>query len=196
MRIRRLMLSLPVSASRIRWREEVCAGIERQEFRGKLSQHVVGDDEQGLARQTQPLQFHRGGHHRVSFPRTYDVCQQAVRRLQDAPDGGALVRMQNDGRAGAGQREVIAVEAAQTHMVELVVVFADQPLAPIVVAPNPLLEALLDLLLLVAGSFGGRAVDDIAVALRIAVIDRRHAQIERVFEQFQCAAAVGGGPNR
>jgi hypothetical protein len=50
---------------------------------------------------------------------------------------------------------VIAVEGAEPGVVELIVVFADEPFAALVVLPEPVLEALFEFLLLVAGGFGG-----------------------------------------
>ena len=53
-----------------------------------------------------------------------------------------------------------AVEDAQPDAVELVVVFAAEALAALVVFPDPRFEALFDLLQLVARRFGFLHVDD------------------------------------
>jgi len=66
---------------------------------------------------------------------------------------------------------MIPVEGTQANVVELVVVFAGEAFPALVVLPDPLLEALLDFLLLVAGGLGGRGVNDIAVAVRVVIID-------------------------
>jgi hypothetical protein len=49
---------------------------------------------------------------------------------------------------------MVAVERLEPDVVEVVVVLPHQPLAPVVILPNPFLEPLLDLLLLLACAFG------------------------------------------
>ena len=71
--------------------QNVSAGIESQQFRGKLAEHVVWNAEQGLARQPQSFQFHCGRNHRVGLARADDVGQQTIWRLQSPPYGCALV---------------------------------------------------------------------------------------------------------
>ena len=58
---------------------------------------------------------------------------------------------------------MFAVEGAEPDIVELVIVFADQPFAAGVLLPEPILEAVLDFLLLVAGRFCRRAIDHVAI---------------------------------
>src|SRR5581483_3400824 len=123
--------------------------------------------------------------------RANHVGEQAVGSLENAPDGGSLVWMQSDRGAGSGQTKMIAVESAEAHVVEFVIVFAGQTFPPVIVLPDPLFETLLDFFLLVAGRFGGGRVDDSDVGFGIVVIDRGSAEIERVLQQFEGAAAVG-----
>ena len=92
--------------------EDVCARIQHEQFGRKLAEHVVGHGEHRLARQSQPLQLHRGGDHRVGLARADDMAEQRVGRLQNAPDAGLLMRMQLNSPAGARQRQVFAVERA------------------------------------------------------------------------------------
>ena len=40
--------------------QDVRARIQHEQFAGELAEHVVGHGEHGLARQSQPFQFHRG----------------------------------------------------------------------------------------------------------------------------------------
>ena len=171
--------------------EDVRAGIERQQFGGELAEHVVGHGEQGLPGQAQAFQLHRCRDHGVGLAGADDVCEQAIGGLQDAPDGGALVRVQNDGGAGARQPEMVAVEGAEADVVELVVVCAREALAALIVLPDPLLEPFLDFLLLVARRFGRGTVDHIAVGVRVMIINGGGAQVEGVFEQFDRTATVG-----
>ena len=171
--------------------EDVRAGIEGEQFRRELAQHVVGNGKEGFAGQPKAFQFHRRGDHRVGLPGANHMGQQAVGGLEDAPDAGPLVWMQGDGGTGARQTEVIAVEGAQADVVELVVVFAGEAFPALVVLPDPLLEAVLDFLLLVACGLGGRGIDDIAFGGGVVIIDRGSAEIQGVVQQFERAAAVG-----
>ena len=68
------------------------------------------------------------------------MAEQRVIGLQDAPDAGFLVQMQLDGVACARQRQVSAVENSQPDGIEFLVVFMDEPFAPLVVLPNPFPE--------------------------------------------------------
>ncbi len=137
----------------------------------------------------EPLRLHRGGDHRVGFARADDVGQQRVRRLQNAPDAGLLVRVKLNRPARAGQRQVVAVERADARVIERVVVEAAKPFPPRVVRPDPFLEPFLDALLFFARGLGGLRVDDGFLVHR--VIDRGRFEIERVLNQFERRVTVG-----
>jgi hypothetical protein len=62
-----------------------------------------GTANSGLRARPEPLQFHRGGDHREGLARADDVGEQRVRRLQDAPDTGLLMRLQLISLACTGQ---------------------------------------------------------------------------------------------
>ena len=143
-------------------------------------------------------------HSRVKYPRcgiilerhnpgAYDVRQEAIGCLQNAPHGRALVRMQPDGGAGAGEHEMVTVEGAQPDIVELIVIDAHQARAAGIVLPDPLLEALMDLLLLIPGGFGGRGIDDVAVSVRVMVIDRGFPGFELADGTVEGALKAGIG---
>ena len=76
------------------------------------------------------------------------------------------------------------IKDAQADAVELVVVFAAQPLAALVVLPNPAFEALLDLVHLVPRAFGLLRIDNPRVGLRIGVIHGRRFEIQCVLNQL------------
>ena len=103
-------------------------GYKHEEFSGELTEHVVGDDKHRFAGEAEPLQLHRGGDHRVGFSRPNDMGEQRVGCLQDAPDSGLLVSVELNCPAGAGQRQVVAVESANARVIERVVVQAAEPL--------------------------------------------------------------------
>ena len=85
---------------------------------------------------------------------------------------------------------MVAIESAQTDVVEIVIILPKESLPTFIVVPNPCLEALLDLLLFIAGGFCCRHIDDITVSAVVMVIDRGSAEIQGVIQQFQCAAPV------
>jgi len=101
-----------------------------------------------------------------------------------------LMGPQSYGRTGAGQNQVIAVKGPQTDTVELVVVFADEPFASVVVLPNPVGKPFLDFLLLVAGSLGGRTVDDELVVIGFVVHCRR-PEIEGILDEVERRITIG-----
>ena len=168
--------------------QDVRTRIQRQQLGGKLTEHVIGDDKQRLAGNTEPSRLHRGGGHRVGFACANDVGQQRVRRLQNAPDPGLLMRVKLNCAARAGQRQMVAVERADARVIERVVVEAAKPFPARVVGPNPFLELFLDALLFFASGLGRLRVDDGFLVHR--VIDRGRFKIERVFNQFQRRVTV------
>ena len=88
--------------------------------------------------------------------------EQTVRRLQNPPHRRLLVPVQRDRGTRSRQGEMIAVKGAEPDVVELIIVFADKPFAAFVVAPDPFLEAIFYLLLLVAHRFGRGTVHHVA----------------------------------
>ena len=99
------------------------------------------------------------------------------------------MRVKLNGRAGARQRQVIAVERANARVIERVVVKAAKPFPPSIIRPNPFLEPFLDALLLFPRGLGGLRVDDGFFVHR--VIDGGRFEIERVLDQFEAGVAVG-----
>ena len=150
---------------------------------------MIRHSEEGLARKAKPFQLHGGGYHRVGLPCSNDVCEQCVGRLQDAPHAGLLVRSQRDRLARAGQGEMIAIEGARSNVVEAVVVQPREPLAALVIRPNPGFEPLLDFLLLVTSAFGRLRVDD-RLLVAVEVVNRGCLEIQSVLNQIEGRGAV------
>ena len=105
------------------------------------------------------------------------MTEQRVGRLYDAPDTGLLVNVQLNGRPRARQRQVFAVERANSRMIDGVVVEAAEAFPTFVIRPDPFRKPLFDALLLLAGGLGGRGVDH-RFFVRIT-INRRCSEIQR-----------------
>ncbi len=71
--------------------QDVRALIKREQFGRELAEHVIGHGEHRFAGETKPLQFHRGGDHRVRLSGADDMSEQRVLTLEDAPDSGLLM---------------------------------------------------------------------------------------------------------
>ena len=140
--------------------EDVGARIQHEQFGGELAEHVIGNGEHGLARESQAFQLHRSGNHRVGLARTDDMAEQRIGRLQDAPNPRLLVMVKLNGRTRPRQRQVFAVKRADTRMIERVIVKAHEPFPPFIIRPDPFLEPFLDTLLFFPRGFGGLRVDD------------------------------------
>jgi hypothetical protein len=118
------------------------------------------------------------------------MAQQRAASLQDAPDRVFLVRSQVTvaqmlaNHAGKGQMR--AVERTQAQTVEAVVVVAGQPRGAFGVLPHPFAEAVLRLLLFLAGGDCLLLVDD-ARAVLAFVISGRRATVQGGLDQV-------GGP--
>ena len=168
--------------------------IELEKLRAPLLDQVIRHDEHRLLRKPQPPHFHRGGRHRPGLPRPDDMRQQRARRsarcARRRPSGARKVTVAQKLAAHAGKRQMRAVEAAQAQVVEAVVVVARQPCARRAVLPDPLPEAVFQLLLLLARGDGFLLVDDPRPVLQL-VIGRRRAAVERLLDQVRRAKPRG-----
>lgn len=101
------------------------------------------------------------------------------------------MRAQSDDWTGARQGEVGSVKSPDPYIVELLVVFGDQALAALVVLPNPLAKPFLDLLLLLAGGFRRRRIDNPLFGPGISVVNGRCPQIQGVFNEVDTSITRG-----
>src|SRR5450631_3656786 len=119
------------------------------------------------------------------------MAQEGVGGLQDTPNSSFLMRVEGYGRTGSRQGQMIAVKGPNADVVKLLIVLFNQPFPALIVLPNPLGETLLDLLLFLAGGFGGRRVDNSLIAvIGMRIVNCRSPQIKRIFDQ------VDGGITR
>jgi len=118
-----------------------------------------------------------------------------VARGNDAPDDALLVLVEADDIAGAGQRQVAAVEVPRHQIVEPVVVDARQPVSAVRVGPHPVGEGLFDPRELLFGGLGRLDVEHAALGtvLDDGVVDLRRRTIQRVVQK-QSGMAARGAP--
>ena len=72
--------------------------------------------------QAQPLFFHCGGNHFVSFTRANHMGQQGVVAVQDVGNGIALVRPQRDFRVHAEKLNVTSIIFARANTIKFFIV--------------------------------------------------------------------------
>ena len=115
---------------------------------------MVGDNEQALLAQAQPLALLRRRHHlpRLSCP--YHMGQQGIPAVEDVCNCVHLMGFQGDLRVHAHKIQVAPVILAGPGAVELYIIELCQLLPALGVFPYPVLERLLDKLLLALGDGG------------------------------------------
>ena len=173
--------------------EQVRRRVEPQELGAPLLDEVVRHHDHRLLGQADPLELHGRRRHLEGLARADDVGQERGRALERPPDGVLLVGLESDRRVRPGQRQVLAVGLPGAQVVHLLVVGADQARGALGVLPDPLLELLLDFLLLLAGGRGLRHVEDAPLALGIPdhVVDGGDAEVEGVGDQLVGVVARG-----
>ena len=173
--------------------------IELQELRAPLLDQVVGNNDHWLIRQAEAVQFHAGCRHLVGLARRRRNAPAACCRFGRAPDRVFLMRVEivvaQERAVHAREGQVRAVIGAQADIVEPVVVEPGKALRALLVLPYPFAEAVLELLLRLAGGNRLLLVDDARIFVDL-VINRRRSAIERVVDQVggkRPVRAVGRG---
>ena len=116
--------------------------VELEELAAELLEHVVGHDDGGLADQAEAAQLHRAHDHLGGLAGA-DLVEQADGGLvDDAGDGGDLVRAGLEAQRQAGQGQLGVVVGAQHDVVEPPVVGRGQLRWPGRVLPDPFGEPL------------------------------------------------------
>ena len=131
--------------------QNIGRGVELQILRRPLLRQVVGHHEQAFLAQPQPLALLGGSYHFKCFPCPHHMGQQGVPSVEDVGDGVHLMGPQGDLWVDAHKVQVAPVILTGPYAVEFVVVEPRQPLPPGRVFPYPVLERLLDKLLLALG---------------------------------------------
>ncbi len=171
--------------------EDAGGRVKLQEFAARLGKTVAWDDEDCLSYQAQSAFFHDGGGDRERLAAADRVRHVGRSRGDNAPDRPLLVVVEPDDVAGAGQRQVSAVEVTRHQVVEVVVVEPRQAVGAVGVGPNPLREGSLDLVEFLLGGFRGLRVEHapFAAVHDLDVVDLRSGAVERVMQQLAGVAA-------
>ena len=162
--------------------QNIGRGVELQILGRPLFCQVVGDDEQALLAQAQPLALLRRRHHFKGLARAHHMGQQGVPAVEDVGDGVHLMGPQGDLRVDAHKVQVAPIVLAGPYAVEFVVVEPCQPLPALGVLPNPVLERLLDKFLLALGNGRFFFVQDrnaVAMMVCFVIINTHIPQVQR-----------------
>ena len=158
---------------------------------------MVGNGEQALLTQAQPLAFHGSADHLEGLACAHFVCQQRITAVQHMGDGVLLMFPEGDFRIHAAESDMASVILTGPHGVELLVVELNQRLTALRIFPNPFLERILDGLLFLLGQGGFLLVQDMAFfAVRVlnGIIDPDIPEVQGFFQNLICAgtgSAVG-----
>ena len=156
--------------------EDSRARIERQELARGLRQAMAGNDQHRLGDQAEPALLHDSSRHGHRLAGADGMGEIGRARGDDAPDAALLVSVKNECARGARQLQMRAVEGARHDVVEAVVVDPRQPIGPVRIGPDPVLEGGLDLVQLLLRRLGIDDVEDatLAIAVLDGVEDLRH----------------------
>ena len=167
--------------------QNVRVGVELLEFGGPLLNQVVRHHQHGLFHHAGAAQFHDRANQRHGLAGADNVVGKGGGRLHHPPHKILLVFAQSDDVVGhlAGHLQVRAVIAAgHIGVVGLVIDFR-QPLPAVGVIPQPVLELLLDFVLLLLGRLGRL---DIGVAFAVCVLGRYPGNLVIGGQQHQLKA--------
>ena len=117
--------------------KDIGRGIELEPFRRPLLGDVVGNDDQRLGAQPQPLAFHCRRHHLIGLAGAHLMGKKGVSAVHDVRDGVDLVLPQGNLRVHTRKADMAPVILAGTDGVERLVVNAAQALTAVKIFPYP-----------------------------------------------------------
>ena len=117
--------------------KDIGRGIELEPFSRPLLGNVVGNDNQRLGTQTQPLALHGRRHHLIGLAGAHLMGKQRVPTVHDVRDGIDLVLSQGDLRVHTRKADMAPVILAGTDGIESLVVDAAQELPAVNIFPYP-----------------------------------------------------------
>ena len=131
--------------------KDIRGGIELKPFRRPLFGDVVGNDDQRLGTQPQPLALHGRRHHLIGLASAHLMRKQGVPTVHDVRNGVDLVLSQGDLRIHTRKADMAPVILSGTNGIKGFVVDAAQALTPVNIFPYPFDEFRLYQLLPILG---------------------------------------------
>ena len=128
--------------------KDIGRGIQAQKLRSGLLCQMVGNDENGLLAQAETLTLHGGGDHFEGLAGSHFMGEERVAAIKRMGDSAKLVGLELDRGIDAGEHDMASVVLTGADAVHLIVVLPHQLFPPLRVLPQPVLECLLDELLL------------------------------------------------
>ena len=174
--------------------EDICRGIQAQELGSPLLCQMVGHNEKGLLTQAKPLAFHGSGHHLESFSRTNLVRKERIAAVENVRHSVELMLTELNFRVHTTESDVTSIVFTGTIRIEELVIASHKLLPSVGISPNPILERILNGLLLLLGKGCLLGVEDTAfLAIRVcdSIIDTHIAEIQRIFQNLIGVGSVG-----
>ena len=134
--------------------QNVGSRVKLEILGGPLLGQVIGDGDQRLIAQSQPLALLSCGHNFEGFACAHNVCQQRIAAVQNMGNGIDLMGPQGDFRINAYKIQMAAVVFTGPNRVEGFIIEFTQPFPTLRVFPYPVGKCLLDELLLGLGNGG------------------------------------------
>lgn len=89
--------------------QDIGRGVQPQKLRGPLLRQMVGDSNQGLAAQAQPLGFHGGGNHFKGLAATNLMGKECIAAVKNVGDGVLLMLPEGYFRTHTAEGDMAAV---------------------------------------------------------------------------------------
>ena len=180
----------------LRHGQDVRVRVERQIVLRPLFGQMVRYDDHRLGGPAESFRLVAGGHAGEGLACAHDVRDEcALLGLQDPRDGLALVRIQVDVGADAGECEIGAVVFARVDAVEPFVVHVLQHAGAVRVGPHPFRERLFDGVALLVQQRGGLRVADPSLpgrVVRVGFGEVAGGRVERSGHDLERVASRSG----
>ena len=160
--------------------EDICGGIQPEKLACPLLGQMVRYNKKRLLAQAESLAFHCRCNHFKSFACTNFMCKERIAAVEDVGNSVFLMLTELDLGVHTAEYDMGAVVLTRASGVKKLVVLCDKLLPSVGVSPNPVLESVLDCLLLLlcqGGLLGIEHTPLFAIGVSYGVIDTHIAQI-------------------
>ena len=174
--------------------KDIGSWVELQEFACPLFGQVIGNHEQGLLAQSQPLTLHGGGDHLEGLARTNHMSQQRVAAVEDMGNRVHLMLSQRDLRIHSGKVDMAAIIFSGAIGVEQDVIGLAQGFPSRRVFPDPFCKGFFEQLLLTLGDGSFFLVQDrdfLPLSIILIIKNTNILQIQAVLHDLVGVDAFG-----